>query len=215
MKAERIGKIKEIVSAELADCSAHNIDHVLRVYDLAVRIAEAEKVNMEVVEAAALLHDIGRTDHAVEGAKIAEPILRELGFAEDEIKHICDCIVTHRYRTDNKPQTKEAEIVFDADKLETVGAVGISRMMAWVGKNRASIYRDVDVDEYAKENLGGLIKGRIRDKSKHSPQIQWKTKDKFILDFLHTDKAKEIARERLAFSEMFLERLEKEIKGDL
>ncbi len=222
---EKFEKIKEIVKKELAFCSAHNFDHVMRVYNLAVKISENENVDMEVVRVAALMHDIagkkenddptGKIDHATEGAKMAEPILRELGFSEEKIKHIQDCIVSHRYRTENKPKTIEAKIVFDADKLETVGAIGLARAFVWIGTNKAHIYRKVDIDEYAKENLGGKINGRVKDKTKHSPQINWETKDKYILDFLHTDKAKEIARERKVFTEQFFERLEKEINGEM
>lgn len=221
----KIDQIREIVKKELAFCAAHNFDHVMRVYDLALRLAEGENVDLDVIKAAALLHDVGgkkevddpagKTDHAIEGAKMAETILNELGYSEDKIRHIQDCIVTHRYRTENKPKTLEAKIIFDADKLETVGAIGVARAFAWVGRNSAHIYRKVDINEYAEENLGGRINGKIQDKTKHSPQINWETKDKFILDYLYTDKAKEIAKERMTFYENFLKRLEDEINGKL
>jgi uncharacterized protein len=54
---------------------------------------------------------------------MAKPILEKLNYTKDQIKHIQNCIISHRYRTDNKPETLEAKIVFDADKLETVGAI--------------------------------------------------------------------------------------------
>ncbi|MDD3263140.1 MAG: HD domain-containing protein [Candidatus Absconditabacteria bacterium] len=222
---ERIEKIKELVKKELQFCSAHNFDHVTRVYNLALLLAKDEDVDLDVIKAAALLHDIGgkkevddptgKTDHAIESAKMAEPILEELNYTKDQIKHIQNCIISHRYRTDNKPETLEAKIVFDADKLETVGAIGIARAFVWVGRNNAHIFRKVNIDEYAKENLGGKINGRIQDKTKHSPQINWETKDKYILDYLHTDKAKEIAKERIKFYKDFFERLENEIDGKM
>jgi len=222
----KIEKIKEIAKKELSHCPAHNFDHVMRVYNSAVRIAKSENVNLEIIEAAAILHDIGgeremndpsgNTDHAVESAKMAEPILRDLGYEENKIKHIQDCILSHRYRNNREPKTKEAEIIFDADKLEVLGAIGIARAFVWTGKNRSNIYKKVDdIEEYAKENLGGSIKGRIQDKTKHSPQINWETKDKYIIDILHTDTAKEIAKERMKFSIEFFDRLEKEIEGEL
>jgi uncharacterized protein len=222
---EKIEKIKEIVENELAFCSAHNFDHVMRVYNLALHLAENEDVDLDVIKAAALLHDIGgkkevddptgKTDHAIESAKMAEPILNNLGYSKDKIKHIQDCIISHRYRTENKPQTKEAKIVFDADKLETVGAIGIARAFVWVGRNNAHIYKNADIDEYAKENLGGKINGRIQDKTKHSPQINWETKDKHILNYLYTEKAKQVAKDRMIFSENFFKRLENEINGKM
>ena len=119
---EKFEKIKEIVEKELAFCSAHNFDHVMRVYHLALHLAENEDADLDVIKAAALLHDIGgkkevddptgKTDHAIESSKMAEPILNNLGYSKDKIKHIQDCIISHRYRTENKPQTKEAKISF-------------------------------------------------------------------------------------------------------
>ncbi|HCC67842.1 TPA: phosphohydrolase [Patescibacteria group bacterium] len=222
---KRLNKIREIVKKELVFCGAHNYDHVVRVYNLALELAEGEDVDLDVIKAAALLHDIGgkkeiedptgKTDHAIESARMAEHILIDLGYSKDKIKHILECIISHRYRTENRPKTKEAEIVFDADKLETVGAIGIARAFVWVGRNNAHIYKKVDIEEYTKENLGRKIKGRIQDKTKHSPQINWETKDKYILDYLYTDKAREIAKGRMAFSKNFFKRLEKEIKGKI
>lgn len=219
----KLQKLKDIVEKELSSCPAHDINHVMRVYNLALSIAEKEDADMDVVKAGALLHDVGgakeerdntgQTDHAVAGAKMAYPILKDLGYPEDKIKHIQDCIQTHRFRSDSRPQTIEAQIIFDADKLETVGAIGVARAFAWVGKNNAQIYKKVDIDEYIKENLGGKVNGRIQNKSKHSVQINYETKEKFIVDAIYTKKGKDIAKERLAFFKMFLDRLEREIDG--
>jgi len=223
----KIEKIKQFAKEWLADdvCSAHNIEHAMRVHNTALKLAKGENVDIDVVKIAAILHDIGgkkeridpsgKTDHAFESAKLAKPFLKNLGLPEDKIQHILDCIITHRYRTENRPKTKEAQIVFDADKLETIGATGIARIFIWVGKNNAYLYKKVDIAKYIKENLSGKINGRIQDKTKHSPQIQFETKDRFVLEKLYTEKAKEIAKERLEFSKMFLDRLEKEIKGEL
>ncbi|OYT32331.1 phosphohydrolase [Candidatus Woesearchaeota archaeon] len=217
-------KIKEAVEKELS-CSAHSMDHVMRVFNLSLRLAENEDVDLDVLKAAALLHDIarvkedndssGNTDHAVLGAEMAVPILKNLGFSDDKIKHVQECIVSHRYRTGHKPKTKEAQILFDADKLDTLGAIGVARAFVWVGRNNAKIYADYDLEEYVKNNLGGEINGRIQDKTKHSPQIEFETKLKFLQDKLHTRKAKEICKERLEFFKSFLNRLEKEVKGEL
>jgi len=220
-----IKKIKEYAERELASDPAHSFDHVLRVYNVALNLAKGEDIDQDVLEAAVLLHDIGRVreendttgniDHAVEGAKMARPILERLGFSEKQIGQIQDCIKSHRYRNDYEPQTLEAKIIFDADKLDTVGAVGVARWFVWVGKNNAHIYRQVDIKEYIKENMGGKINGKIKDKTMHSPQINWETKDKHVLDYLYTDKAKKLAKERLAFSRNFLARLEAEVTGDI
>jgi len=221
---EKLQKVKKIVEKELS-CSAHDMNHVTRVYNLCLHIAEDKKIDLDVLKAAALLHDIarvkedndstGNTDHAVLGSKMAALILKNLGFSEEKIKHVQDCIVSHRYRTGNKPQSEEAQILFDADKLDTLGAIGIARSFVWVGRNNARIYTDTDIDKYIKDNLGGKINGRIKDKTKHSPQIEFETKLKFLCDNLHTERAKEICRERKIFYKKFLDRLEKEIKGNI
>lgn len=221
---QKFQKIKKAVEKELF-CSAHNMDHVMRVYNLALYFAENENIDLEVLKASVLLHDIarvkedndptGKTDHAILGSKMAVPILKELKFLDNKIKHIQDCIISHRYRTGNKPKTKEAQILFDADKLDTLGAIGIARSFVWVGRNSAKIYADTNIEKYIEENLGGKINGRIQDKTKHSPQIEFETKLKFLINKLHTSKAKKVCRERIKFYKSFLDRLKKEINGEL
>ncbi len=115
---EKFQKIKEVVEKELS-CSAHSMDHIMRVYNLCLRLAENENVDLDVLQASALLHDIarvkedndptGNTDHAIVGSEMAVPILQKLGFSDDKIKHIQDCIISHRYRTGNKAKTIEAK----------------------------------------------------------------------------------------------------------
>ncbi|MBU4332300.1 HD domain-containing protein [Patescibacteria group bacterium] len=221
---QKFQKIKEIVKKELS-CSAHDIDHIMRVYNLCLRLAKNQDIDLDVLKAAALLHDIarvkedddpsGNTDHAILSSEMAVPILQELEFSGNRIKHIQDCIVSHRYRTGSEPKTEEAKILFDADKLDVVGAIGLARSFVWVGRNDAKIYQKVDIKEYIQDNLGGKINGRIQDKTKHSPQIEFETKWKFLIDKLHTEQAKKICRERITFLKDFLERLEKEIYGEL
>ncbi|NTU67063.1 MAG: HD domain-containing protein [Candidatus Moranbacteria bacterium] len=222
---ERVEKIKAYVTKEMV-CPGHNIDHVMRVYNICLHLAQGEKIDREVLQTATLLHDIGgareledksgKTDHAVESSKMAEPILRELGFSEDKIDHIKDCIISHRYKNNHEPKTLEAKLLFDADKLDALGAIGVARSFVWVGKNNANIYKKVEnLEKYAKENLSGKIGGRIQDKSKHSPQIEFETKLKYLADKMHTAKAKKIAKERLKLYKDFLKRLEKEVQGKL
>ena len=224
MEEKIFQKIKKAVEAELS-CSAHNMDHILRVYNLSLHLAKGENIDLDVLKAAALLHDIarvkedndstGRTDHALLSAEMSVQILKEADFPNDKIKHVQDCIISHRYRTGNRPQTLEAKILFDADKLDSVGAIGIARAFVWIGRNNAKIYSDVDLDEYIKNNLGGKINGRIQDLTIHSPQIEYKTKLIFIAEKLHTTKARAICQERQKYFENYLKRLEQEIKGGI
>jgi uncharacterized protein len=228
MDEKNFQKIKDVAEKEIGNTpdAAHDMSHVMRVYNLALKMAEQEKdVDMDVLQAAILLHDIGghkemsdpsgKTDHAVESAKMAEPILKDLNFDVKQIKHIQDCIISHRYKTENKPESIEAKILFDADKLDSIGAIGVARAFCWVGKNNANIYKKVDIDEYIEDNMNGKINGRIQDKTKHSPQIEFAVKFKFLIDKLFTETAKKFCRERILFFENFLNRLEQEINEEL
>lgn len=228
MEDQILEKIKSIVEKE-ENCTdaGHNMEHTLRVYNMCLKLAkDISNVDMEVIKFAALLHDIGGqkeiqdksggTDHALVGAKMAKPILEEIGLSQGKIKHIQDCIISHRYKTENQPKTIEAKILFDADKLDAIGAIGVARAFVWIGNNNGKIYYKPDnLDEYIKENLCGKINGRIQDKSKHSPQIEFETKTKFLAEKMYTRVGKKVAKERLRYFKKFLDRLEKEIKGEI
>ncbi len=222
----KISEIIKRVEKELSS-SAHDLEHTFRVLKLAKKIAEEEgKADMEVIELAALLHDIARVredndktgniDHAVSGAEMARKILSELAYPKRTIDAVCHSIRTHRFRGENVPKTLEAKILFDADKLDAIGAVGIARAYMIAGERGEPLYRDVpDLDAYKKENLvGGKLSGRIKDISKHSVNIEYETKFKRIPERLFTNTAKKIAKERLEFMDNFFKRLKKEVKGE-
>jgi uncharacterized protein len=228
MKKETFQKIKEAVKERMRGVSpSHDFSHVMRVYNLCLSIAKEEKeVDLEVLKASTLLHDIarrqedldktGKIDHAILGAEMAEKILKKLGYPKEKIERIKHCIGTHRYKGNLKPETIEAKILFDADKLDVCGAIGIARSACWVGENKAKIYSNISLSKYIKENiLGGKLPGRIIDSSKHALNIEYKIKLKDIQKRLFTKKAKEIAKGRAQFMKQFFERLEKEIKGEL
>jgi uncharacterized protein len=222
---EKYRRIKEIVEKELS-CSAHNMEHVMRVYNLCLHLAKGKKdIDLDVLKTATLLHDIakvredlddsGNTDHAVLGAKIAERILMDFGYPEEEIKKIRHCIITHRFRGGNEPKTREAKILFDADKLDILGSTGIARTYMFAGQHGQKIYLGVPVDEYIKGNLVGCKRnGRIKRTSEHAPNLEFETKIRHIPERLYTRRGKEIARQRLEIMERFFERLKKEINGE-
>jgi len=96
--------------------------HILSVYDYAKQLAEKLNANIEIVELAALLHDIGsiiygRENHHLTGAKIAGEKLKELNYPEDKIEKVKQCIFTHRGSEKIEPVTTEAKIIRDADAL--------------------------------------------------------------------------------------------------
>ncbi len=129
--------------------SAHDMQHVRRVLNNALEIAKYEEnVNMDVLMAAALLHDVGRADeaadpkadHAVTGAERAYTILQSMDFPTGFAEHVHQCIRTHRFRRNDPPASIEAKILFDADKLDVCGAIGIARTLMYSGEHHRPIY---------------------------------------------------------------------------
>ncbi|EHI99271.1 metal dependent phosphohydrolase [Clostridium sp. DL-VIII] len=218
---ERHKKIVEIVKDKLT-CSAHNLDHVFRVYNLCLLLAKYEEnVDLEILIPAALLHDIARVeesndktgeiDHAVLGSVVAENILRKLEYEEEKIEKIKHCITSHRFRTGNEPNTIEAKILFDSDKLDIIGASGIARTFMLAGQFGQRLTVDEELNDYIKSNT--VENGRLKDVSKHTPFIEYEVKFKKIPDKLYTEKAREIGKERLGFMNEYFNRLKLEIKG--
>jgi len=128
---------------------SHNWDHTLRVCRLCEHLGSIEGVDLDVLLVAAYLHDIGRGSqddsngavcHAQKGARMAEPIVAKLPLSEGQKKNILDCIRTHRFRGDRQPQTPEARVLFDADKLDAIGAVGVARAFLFAGEVGARLH---------------------------------------------------------------------------
>ena len=122
--------------------AAHDKEHIYRVLYHALEIAKTEKnVNYDVLIAACLLHDIGRKEpfensslcHAIVGSEKAYQFLLAHGFDVFYAEQVKQCIKTHRYRNNNQPQSLEAKILFDADKLDVAGAMGIARTLLYKG----------------------------------------------------------------------------------
>ena len=129
--------------------SAHDREHVYRVLYLALDIAETEPgADRDILLAAALLHDVGRPeqqadqrlDHALVGADKAEAFLRSLGYDEGFITRVGACIRSHRFRRSRPPESIEAKILFDADKLDVCGATGIARTLQYGGSLGCPLY---------------------------------------------------------------------------
>lgn len=130
--------------------SAHDREHIYRVLYNALMIAKSERhVDYDVLVASCLLHDIARVDqfsnpeicHATLGGEKAFDFLVEHGFAVDFAEKVKHCIQTHRYRKNCEPESLEAKILFDADKLDAAGAIGLARTLIYKGFVSEPIYR--------------------------------------------------------------------------
>lgn len=129
--------------------SAHDKEHVYRVLYNALDIAAYEHgVDYDILICACLLHDIGRKeqfedpslDHAEVGGDKAYAFLTANGFDADFAEKVKKCIVTHRFRKSNPPASVEAKILFDADKLDVTGAMGIARTLVYKGGVNDPLY---------------------------------------------------------------------------
>jgi len=117
--------------------TAHSYEHVGRVLKVATLVAKKEKADLELVQLGALLHDIGRTvaePHNETGAKLAKEILTEIGYPEHRRKKIARIVMLHPLDFKDRLQTPEEKIVWDADKIDLLGAAGIARGFHWCGK---------------------------------------------------------------------------------
>lgn len=140
MTKEEFKLIENIMIEEMTD-SAHDAEHVYRVLSNALMLSEGENIDVDVLITACLLHDIGRKEqnansqlcHAQVGAKKAKQLLIGLGKDLEFIEKVTHCILTHRFRKNNMPKTMEAKILFDADKLDVTGAIGIARTLMYQG----------------------------------------------------------------------------------
>jgi uncharacterized protein len=191
----------------------HDWTHVQRVRNLALRIGKKEKADLFVLEIAALLHDVKKKDemkakglfcHAERGAKAARKILEKYHLDKKTIENVVHSIEAHRYRNSVFPGTIEAKALFDADKLDSIGAVGIGRDFLFAGEIGAK-FHDPEVNikktkEYSKDDTAYrefLVKLS-------------KIKDKII-----TSEGKKIAKERHGYMVEFFESLNKEVEGVL
>lgn len=129
--------------------SAHDKEHIYRVLYNALEIAKPEEnVDYDVLICSGLLHDIGRKEqfenpalcHAQIGAEKAYQFLIDNNFDSEFSEHVKSCIRTHRFRKNNPPQSIEAKILFDADKLDVSGAVGIARTLIYKGQVSEPLY---------------------------------------------------------------------------
>jgi uncharacterized protein len=142
--------LKKKAKESMETSGSHEFSHVERVYKLAVKIAKNEKADIDIVKAAALLHDIARIMedsgkikcHAEEGAKTAGKILEKTDFPKEKIKGVCEAIRLHRFSRGLKAETKEAMIIQDADRLDAIGAIAIARVFAHGGKMNRPIHLD-------------------------------------------------------------------------
>ena len=197
--------------------SSHDWLHVLRVLKMCMTIGEKEGADLRVLKLASLLHDIARQEedeshgqvcHAKKGAELAEEILRKHGLDKETIRQVTHCILAHRFRNRKLAATKEAKVLFDADNLDAIGAIGIARSFAFAGENNLKLY--------TKEHLAlKKAPAALIDYHKHTPVLEFKSKLLQVKKAMQTKTGSEIAEKRHNILLEFLTQFEKEVQGHL
>jgi uncharacterized protein len=119
--------------------SAHSFAHVQRVISIATILAEHEQADIEVVQIGTLLHDIGRTvgePHSQTGVPLAQDILQALQYPADKRDVIANIIAQHDLK--GQPKTLEEQIVWDADKIDLLGILGVVKTFHYAGETQRS-----------------------------------------------------------------------------
>ena len=145
-------KLEKEVKVKMENDSAHDFEHIKRVYNNAKKLAIKEKANTKLVLSAVLLHDIvsyPKSDSrsktsSVKSSQDAKKILKNYPFTNDEIKIITDAIKDHSFSRKKTPKTLVGKILQDADRLDAIGAVGIARVFAVGGAEHRPFYNIED-----------------------------------------------------------------------
>lgn len=193
----------------------HDFNHIRRVLALAERLAPAVGADLEIVRAAVLLHDAhgaapeaaaGRASHHLDSAEFAGEILRAEGWSAERIAAVQHCIRAHRFRGTESPQTPEAQVVFDSDKLDVLGAIGVARAMAYAALAGQPLTGEPSAQFRAT--------GQGEPGEPHTPYHEHLFKLAKIKDRLYTPAARALAAERHRYLDEYFARLALEVKGE-
>lgn len=210
MKKETYALLEDYMRSCACD-SVHDAGHVHRVLCAALDIARSEPdADLDVLAAACLLHDVGRPEqaadpalcHAQVGAEKAYRFLRDHGFPEDFCARVRHCVAAHRFRSDTPPESLEAMILFDADKLDVTGATGVARTLAYGGRYGEPLYTL-------------LPDGSICDGSGDAPDSflhEYRFKLQKLYAHFFTARGAALARERREAAAAFYESLLRELR---
>ncbi len=190
-----ITTIREFAIKNTLNDDIHGFPHVKRVLNLCLYIGINLNANLNVLQIATLLHDIGRLkengpiskpNHSEISANLASDFLNSsyFKFSKNDLENIIHCIKAHSFSSKITPHTLEAKILSDADKLDAIGAIGLYRTIAYTLKNR----------------------GNLNDVIKHLEEKILKIKDILFLDI-----SNEIAEKRYKIIEDFYEEIKEEI----
>ncbi len=209
---EQLQRLRAIsASCCLTEGGAHGPDHSERVMRITMVMGRQMDARLDILAPAALLHDIGRKEesqsrgkicHAQRGAELATPLLRGLDYKENDIQTICHCIRTHRFRDMHQPESLEAKILFDADKLDSIGAIGIGRAFLFAGQIGARLHNP-EQDPFSTSPYS------LED----TAYREFRVKMSRVRHQMLTSVGLQLAEQRHAFMETFFDQLTRETHG--
>ena len=184
-----VDSLMKLVKKTMQASTTHDWEHVERVFVLSTMIAENEGADVELCQIGALLHDIGRVigePHNLTGRGRAKVLLRGMGYPSKKIELVLRIIQTHTMSEWENLESLEEKIIWDADKLDGLGAIGIARAFHMRGEKGMEFH-----------------------------DFSWFQEDTMLrFERLNTDTAKELGMKRIDFMKDFFEKLEKEITLD-
>ncbi|EJF4091273.1 HD domain-containing protein [Vibrio parahaemolyticus] len=198
----------EFMQQEMQVDAAHDIKHVKRVVKTAKQLCEEENADIAIVLPAAYLHDCftypkdhpNRKQSSAIAAKKAIAYLESIQYPQHYHDAIAHAIEAHSFSANIRPNTLEAQIVQDADRLDALGAIGVTRCIQVSTHFNAQLYNDNDM--FAKER-------ELNDKQFTVDHFQ--TKLFKIVDTMNTESAKLEANKRKAFMQTYLKQLHDEV----
>ncbi|ENL1284064.1 HD domain-containing protein [Vibrio parahaemolyticus] len=198
----------EFMQQEMQVDAAHDIEHVKRVVKTAKQLCDEENADIAIVLPAAYLHDCftypkdhpNRKQSSAIAAKKAIAYLESIQYPQHYHDAIAHAIEAHSFSANIRPNTLEAQIVQDADRLDALGAIGVTRCIQVSTHFNAQLYNDDDM--FAKER-------ELNDKQFTIDHFQ--TKLFKIVDTINTESAKLEANKRKAFMQTYLKQLHHEV----
>jgi len=182
-----IPKVRKFAIDNSEKDDIHGFLHVERILNLCLQLGKHLDANLLILEIAALMHDIGRKyknetssskNHAELSAEMAFKFLNSYDFklSQDDFDNIIHCIRSHSFSNKSNPQTLEAKILSDADKLDALGAIGLYRTISFTIMNKGGIK---EVIEHLENKILKLKDQLYLDASKEIA----KERQKIIIDF--------------------------------
>lgn len=223
--SDRMAAVAAAVEQHLDAGAVHGLDHGWRTFALGTKIADAEGADGETVGAAALVHDLhwGATEETYvepeETLPTVRSVLDEAAFPPEKVEAVCHCVAVHDeypFEPDPKPAgTLEAKALQDADNLDAIGAVGVARVFAYVGRRETPLY--------VPESDGPAVPDALDGAGTYEPAEDWSSGSGIgnchrkllrLRDAMNTETGREIAQKRHDYLVDFLDRFGREWRGE-